>query len=301
MKRTFRYLFYPGLFLSAALVWQGMTDGFSIQALEKPLSSSTESKDPDFLPSLLGQKFTYLSMGKQAFVFESEDKRHVLKLFKPLSPYFRINLLKKSYKVTYEKLPFSREIFAFFHPEELRNAQEKTFQSYFNAFSLLSEETAVEYLHLASTAHLGNTLHLYDKLGRLHKLPSDTTCFLIQKKADLFYPTLEKKIKSKEFEEAKQLIDHFIDMHLSLIEKGIVDPSNFEGNIGCIDFKVLQIDVGRIFSKQDLDPSLSDKKASVDRAQIFQSTGHLKKWLLPRSLELYSHVEEREKNLKDHS
>ena len=298
MKKARNFTLFLGTFLALNFLCKQATGDFSPHFLTPPAPPESKwgnTERPAFLEDLFKGNFTYLGKGKQAYVFLSQDKEHVLKVFKPLCPYFRVSFFGKSYKITCAGIPLAQLLFNLFYAKECEQARDHTFLSYWNAFQLLKEETQIEYLHLTKTKQLHPPIKIYDRIGVLHTLFLDSTSFLIQKKTDLFYPTLDKLIQNREIVAAKELISHFVEFYGQLADKGILNPSAFEGNIGCIGTKVVQIDVGRVFKKQDLDPSLSEEDSKIPKTQLLQNTKHLKKWLSSKNPELCNYLEDLEK------
>ncbi len=279
-----------------------ITDDFSLQFLTPPAppnSSWSNTPIPDNLEELIAQEYLYLGKGKQAYAFLSKDGKHVLKLFKPAPIRFQISLLGKPYQISLSKLPFIKSLFIDFSSPHYQEIQNKEFRSYVNAVTLLPQETKVEYVHLASTQYLQKKLTLYDKIGVLHTIDLDNCSFLIQKKADLFYPTLLEMIQNKEKEKAQILLRNFISFYLHLIDTNIVNPTTVEANIGCLGLEIVQIDVGRLLTPQDLDLPYSKVTAS----QLKASTSHMKKWLLRQNAtELHAYfIQMEEEMLSSHT
>lgn len=289
MRIWIKTLLYTSAFFTLNTVCKRLTDDFSLDHLVKPSSKDSKwarSDEPTDLQKILAQKYTYLGKGKQAFVFASEDGEHVLKLFKPHFPYFHYHLLGSPFKIGISKLPFAKTLFEMTHTKECEEQKENEFQSYVNSFELLQKETQLEYLHLAQTDHLQNKLKIYDKIGILREIDLDSTCFLIQKKTDLLYPSLASLIKKGELEKAKQLIYSFVDLSFKFIIKGIDNPTTVEKNFGCIGLQPVQIDVGRVLIMDDFE-QIGPK---ID--QIYYSVHHMKKWLTPKSELLSRYLEE---------
>lgn len=288
MKKAPKFLLYTSLFLCLGAGIRTLTGDFAENYLIQPSgqdSSWATPKDESIRP-ILEQKYTYLGRGMQAYVFLAEDGEHVLKLFKPLFPAFSYSLFGKNFKLGLSKVPFAREFFTLLSPNSGKAQQNKDFQSYFNAFSLVQEETQLRYLHLAKTDYLNHKLELYDKIGVKHLLDLDSTCFLIQKKADLFYPTLSSLVQKGQIEEAKELIDSFVKLSFRFIKQGIVNPTTLKKNFGSIGHKAVQIDVGRIFTKENL--GLNEAPTT---SQIAHSTSTLKKWLSEEAPALSDYLE----------
>jgi hypothetical protein len=187
-------------FFTLNTVCKILTDDFSTDHLVPPTAADSKwahTGEPPQIQKILKQKYTYLGKGKQAYVFASEDKEHVLKLFKPHIPYFHYRLFGKPCKIGISKIPFARTILEKAYAEQGEELKEKEFQSYVNSFELLKKETQLEYLHLAETDHLQHKLQIYDKIGILREIDLDSSCFLIQKKTDMLYPSLASLIKRR--------------------------------------------------------------------------------------------------------
>jgi hypothetical protein len=219
-------------------------------------------------------------------VFASEDGEHVLKVFKPHFPYFHYHLFGSPFKLGISKLPFAKTLFEKIYAKECKEQKENEFQSYVNSFELLQKETQLEYLHLAQTDHLQVKLKLYDKIGILREIDLDSTCFLVQRKTDLLYPSLASLIKKGELQKAKQLIRSFVDLSFKFILKGIDNPTTVEKNFGCIGLQPVQIDVGRVLIMEDFE----QMGPKID--QIYYSVHHMKKWLAPKSELLSRYLDE---------
>jgi hypothetical protein len=296
MKKSYKILLCVVSFFSVNFLCKTLTDDFSTHFLITPAEMDSEwasQEVPHNLKSLLGQKYTYLAKGKQSYVFVSEDGDHVLKLFKPLPPFIAVSFFGKTFHIGLAKIPFANLLLIDPKSPSYQQARDLEFRSYLNSFSLLPEETKLEYLHLAATNHLQKKLTIYDKIEVLHQIDLDSTSFLIQRKTDLLYPTLANLLNSKETDKAKLLLKNFVEFYFDLIEKGIVNPTTIEKNLGCLDLKPIQIDVGRILTSQDLKLSSSE----VPLTQIYHSTSHMKKWLRTRSPELLVYLKQIEEEM----
>ncbi|MES2198741.1 MAG: hypothetical protein V4489_01040 [Chlamydiota bacterium] len=289
MKKWMKATLYIAGFFTLNTVCRGLTDDFSMDHLVRPSPKNSKwarTDEPVDIKEVLAQKYTYLGKGKQAYVFVSEDGTHVFKLFKPHFPYFHYHLFGKPCKLGVSKLPFAKSFFEKRYAMQCEEQKENEFQSYVNSFELLKEETQLEYLHLAQTDHLQHKLQLYDKIGILREVDLDNTCFLIQKKTDLLYPTLASLIKKGETEKAKELIQSFVDLSFRFIIAGIDNPTTVDKNFGCIDLKPVQIDVGRVLVMEQFE------KTGPKIDQIYYSVHHMKKWLTPKSKALCLFLEE---------
>lgn len=292
MKKTKKTLLYIAVFLTINLVCKNLTDDFSTDYLLKPDSADSTwahlNQDHAAAAALLNQSYRYLGKGKQAFVFVSEDGKHVLKLFKPPFTYWNVQMFGKPRKVSVSKLPFISSIFARTYAKQYEEQKALDFQSYVNSFNLLKEETKLEYLHLAETNNLNQTITIYDKIGIARSLDLDSACFLVQEKTDMLYPTLHKLLKEKRSEQAKKLLDTFVQLSNQFISAGIIKPTTVEKNFGCIDLEAIQIDVGRVLTAKDL--NILDTVSYAKKMD--QCVHHMKKWLTEKDPALTSYLEE---------
>ncbi len=222
------------------------TDGF---ALTKILSTfafnpdwecpSSSQIDADHLEKILNQPFHYLARGAQSYVFVSEDDNTVIK-------FFRLNHLCTPPWLAAFHLPLTLQPYKISKMLEKRTSVNRDFQSYKIAFEEMKEETGLLYMHLNKTSHLKKHLKIIDKIGIAHDLDLDNMEFLIQKKATLFYPTLEKLIKTEGETAAKEAISALIELLVSRCQKGIFDKDpDLNTNFGFLDKHPIQIDIGR--------------------------------------------------------
>ncbi len=280
---------YVLVFFSLNTLCKYLTDDFSQSTLQKPClekihGSPIEANEIE--DSILNQKYTYLGKGKQAHVFVSEDGSHVLKLFRSFSPKLQLTLFGKSFFVSISKMPFSHFLFSFLFREEAMKQRELDFRSYINSFILLKKETQIEYLHLVKTENLKKEITLYDKIGVVHKLNLDETCFLIQRKAEPLYPVLKTFIQEKKEKQAQELIQRFVQLSISLAEKGIINPTTIEKNYGYLEGYPLLIDVGRVLNKEDL-----RLESAPSMKQVYNTVHHMKKWLELQDKDMYQYFE----------
>ncbi|MBM3197778.1 MAG: hypothetical protein FJZ58_00795 [Chlamydiae bacterium] len=209
--------------------------------------------------TLLQQKYSYLGCGKQAIAFVSEDGDHVLKLFKRRFPKISFSLFGQEVSMGFSKFPLGRTIIARLYQEEIKQQTLRDFQSYTNAFTLFPKETLLEYIHLTKTEELQGQLHIYDQRKKEHLLDIDTTCFLLQKRTKLLYPTMRTLVQEQKLEEAKALLSAFVCLAYKLAEQNIARPTVVEDNYGCIGQDVFLIDVGRVLREDNPKTSLIER------------------------------------------
>lgn len=160
-------------------------------------------------PQALDQPYRYLSAGNQTYAFVSEDGKYVLKLFRNTS------------------------------------SAQKALQGYTLAYTEFKEETALFSLHFAQTTNLKKTVEVKTRWGRKYTLDLDTTCFVLQEKAELIFPYLKRLRKN---EELKAAITSLLSLVQQREEKGIADRDKaVSHNYGFVGTRPVQIDGGYLF------------------------------------------------------
>ncbi|HEY2811290.1 MAG TPA: hypothetical protein VGJ00_07890 [Rhabdochlamydiaceae bacterium] len=281
----------------ACALWLGhfclvQTRGFALYKIRSRLSynpawevSSLSRDTQEELKQILSQPFRFLNKGAQAYVFLSEDERYVIKFFK-------IHSLTHPTWLDWVYPPLHLQPFKLRKILEKRQALNKSFASYKIAYEELKEETGIVFLHLNKTHFLHQTLTLLDNLNIAHRLDLDDMEFLVQKKAELFYPFLERKLREKGMEKGKAIISQLVHYLQMRSEKEIFDKDpDLETNFGILDDKVVQIDIGR-FQK---DPTR--KNLQVYHPEIMRITDVFNQWLKQNYPLLSTHLEHEIENL----
>jgi hypothetical protein len=210
----------------------------------------------------------------------------VLKVFKPVFPTFHYHLLGKSRKISFSKIPGVKSIFRSLYAKEIEEQRNKDFKSYVNSFIHFPKETQLEYLHLASTSDLNQKISLFDKIGVLRSMDADKSCFLLQKRADLLYPSLLSYIKQGKLEKAKELLSSLAELSFQFVANGIDSPTTVEKNIGCVGLQAILIDVGRVLQREAY-PLNGPKIEDMDHC-----VHHMRKWLDHHFPPLREHLED---------
>ncbi len=187
--------------------------------------------DPEIL-AILNQPFTYLSHGNQSTVFQSQDGRYVLKLFRSTRPRFPlIQNLKCHFASWKHKKP----------KNDLVTKTIKTLTAAHIAFTEASAFTQVFFCHLNLTENLLPTATL--KAHRTYHLPLDRCRFVLQRKVT---PFKEALLAAKgDPEKMHQLIESFFRLLTERAALGIrnSDP-NLGPNFGFLDDQAVEIDFG---------------------------------------------------------
>lgn len=240
---------------------------FSIRAIETifPSEPRWASSKEEGIEAILRQRFTYLDAGVQSYVFLSEDKRYVLKFFK---------------QGRHSKRPDKRE---------------GAFTSYKIAYDLLREETGLVFLHLVPQDGFSAQTTLVDHLKHEHTVELGNFEFLLQKRADLIEPTLAKKMEEKKEEEAKQVIDALFAFFHDRLDKGVLDDDpKIPINLGILEGKAVQIDIGRFSIPA------SPRMFKADYAQFLKKNAEFGAWLKKDYPSLYAHYRKQLKLLEEH-
>lgn len=230
--------------------------------------------EQDEVNRILSQKFIYLARGSQAFAFISEDKKYILKLFKQ-HKWHPKNLLG------YIPLSFNPYYQDYLHRQK---KQHGVLTSCKTALLHVKEDTGVLFAHLNPTPLSIPAMTLIDKRGKPWMLDLSKSCFLLQKKADLFYPHIQKLMEQGDIEGAKyaitstfKLLDRFIDM--GVFENNAILRKNF----GFIDGEAMQFDIGKF---------KFDAERRLDKREIRIITERFYCWIEKNYPQLTAHFDE---------
>lgn len=274
LYRFYKLLCFIICFSAAGWFCRKQTDGFTILKISSDLPYHAEwempplnDQDKEMVSEILDQPYSYLARGDQCFVFVSQDQKYVLK-------FFRQNRMRAPFWAGNDQ------------SQKIASKLDSDFASYMIAYKELKEETGLVYLHLNKTQDLRSTLTLIDKIGIAHSIPLDTMEFLVQRRAQLLYSTLEECIRKGEIDAAKSTLTNLV-CHLMKMryEKGISDTDpDLNTNFGCIGTIPVQIDIGRFKHS-------AVKRTREDcRKEIMKVTDNLHQWLECRSRELDDHL-----------
>lgn len=269
-----------GLIICVLLAWGikasyfALTAGFSLANISSDHSDNPRwdiepltTAEADEVEGALSQEYTYLGRGHQAYVFESKDKRYVIKFLK---------FQKYRHHPLVSALPLPAFIAEMLqkqtiHKEEKRDA---LFTSWKIAFSKLKDQTQVIFIHINRSQPFEKTLTLYNKAGVAYQLDLGQYVFMLQRKADLFDETLKKQMAAGDIAGAKALLDGLFTLYESEYRQGIFEEDRYiVRNTGVIDKMPVQIDTGRLRE----DDTFKDPKKQAK--EILWKTTLLKEWL----------------------
>lgn len=167
---------------------------------------------------ILSQAYAYLDRGAQCYVFASQDGEYVLKIFR---------FDRKDKKTT------------------LMEKVNALFLGSILAYERAREETGLLFLHLNRTENAFPLLQLTGPLGQPFSLKLDSYRFAIQKRVRPFRESLMNAYRSSDPEEMPQLLDAFLEVLSSRVDKGIrnSDPA-VSRNFGFLGKQAFEIDFG---------------------------------------------------------
>lgn len=239
---------------------------------ELPPLATEEQAEVD---QILSQKYTFLARGSQAFAFLSEDGKYVLKLFKQ-------HKWHPKHILGYIPLPFN----PYYNDYLLRQKkQQGVLSSCKTALLHVREDTGVLFAHLNPTPLNIATVPLVDKHGKSWTLDLSKSCFLLQKKADLFYPHVQDLMAQGDTHGAQEaitstlkLLDRFID--LGVFENNAILRKNF----GFIGNRAIQFDIGKF---------KFDAGRVKDKGEIRIVAKNFRRWVGKNYPDLLPHFDEK--------
>ncbi len=277
-------LFAISLFLGADRFFHHQSTRFSINKMTTvlanpfkwelpPLSSQEKSE----LSHILNQKFTYYNKGSQSYVFISEDKKYILKFFKQQKFTSRSWLahIPLSFNPYYQEYLFKQ------------NKCRSALEAFKTAFTELSQETGLLYVHMSPSQSFHQRVMLLDKNSEGHSVDLGKMVFCVQKHADLIYSRIIELMHQGDVEGAKKIISSVFSLIDHLGKKGVVDNDPIlRKNFGLIEDVAVQIDIGKL----RIDPSRG--KNLLYKQEIGSITHSFKVWIETYYPELSSHFEQ---------
>ncbi len=281
-------IFLIPIFYGLGRLYYSLTGGFTLSNITYDLPHDERFSIPSLteeeskkINSILSEKFYYLGKGCQSYVFESEDKKYVLKFFK-YQRFRPSNWLK-----LFSFVP-QVENYRLAKVNKKRQKLEQVFASWKIAYTDLQPETGVIFIHLNKSKQLNQKIVIYDKIGLKHELDSDQYEFLIQYKAQLLSPTLTTAMRKGESLLAKELIDRLVLLLLSEYQRGFADNDHaLMQNTGVLNGFPIHIDVGQFVKNKRV------KQQEVYAQELFNKTWKFRQWLQAEHPLLATHLVER--------
>lgn len=195
---------------------------------------------------IIDQPFTYLAKGTQFFVFESADKNYVIKFLRPklLQPKSWVYLLH-----------FPKFLDLYRKEEILHRKQkcQKTLRACFIAFEKIGDRLGLLGMYLKNQSN--KRLNVKSKQGHRFSIDLGNTCYIIQKKADMFLDSALLSAKQNSQEEVEKIIDLFLQGITYRCKHQIsnTDPNVFS-NFALLEGHVVEVDFGDFFDNEILLP-----------------------------------------------
>lgn len=260
MKKAVSFFFL----FSALIYW--FNDGFVVDKVlsELPHHSAwnTSQKNLHDVKRILDQEFTYLDKGHQAFVFESQDQKYVLKLIN----HSRFSVISWMHLFP---LPDFLDTLRQVHLSRKNRKYRESFESFALAMNELAEETATVYVQLNRSNRFEKPLVIYDKLMRRYEIDLNNVEFILQKKVQMLYPALQNLLEKNGKVAFRQGLSSFLDAIFERAARGISDDDlDVCINMGMLGTRAYIIDTGRFFKEPGLkDPDLFTKE--IDKSIRF--------------------------------
>lgn len=177
------------------------------------------------IEDFLSHPMHFIGMGSQCLVFAPKDSRYVLKICKA---------------TRYQNLFGTSEV--------KKQRQQRDFDNYQIAFSKLSTQTGIVYLHLNKTSSLYKKIKLIDPFHLSYKVSADNLLFYVQKKATPFADYLSKASDAKKKSLFSSLMYSIKEQTSLGIRIKDIHPLK---NIGVVDDMPIWIDPGRMEKKEN--------------------------------------------------
>ncbi|MBS0616468.1 MAG: hypothetical protein JSR58_07960 [Verrucomicrobia bacterium] len=286
MIKLKRFFALSAFVVTSYLIFLGtksVTQGFTVTAIDQniPLTDAPSAASLE-VSQRLSQPFYYYSAGGQSYVFLGKDQQTILKFFKKNHGLSDKGVLGVQALFPSSLAPYRKK----FLP-----TRDERFNSIFTgckiAYDHLREETKILYLHLDPEALPLRSVTIVDPMGIHHQIPLETTSFLLQERAQPFFPRFKQQIRSGNIEEAKTSIHSLLSYLVLQSRKGIRDcDKGLRRNYGFFGNEVALIDTGSL----TLDPGVSDPLEL--KKEVTHKTHRLERWLRHHAPELLPYYHE---------
>jgi hypothetical protein len=238
-------------------------------------------KENERLDDILAQDFTYMSKGTHCYAFASADGKYIIKFHR--------------YPSHMRLFPWLNRPFAYLFDEKRMKIKQHNLSKYAyimsnykTAFKDLREETGVLLVHINRTKNLCKSISLIDKTKNRYRVPLDDVTFILQRKAELIFPTLERYVLEQQKEKVKQTITQIMELIARSCQKGYInnDPV-LKRNYGLLGDRAIYIDIGDLVRKEEINHT----------EHLLETTYALRIWIEKHIPELLSYFEAEVKRL----
>jgi len=250
-------------------IWLGInrTDGFRTNLITRFKIVQKDWKIPPSknfseITNILAQDFHYLTRGRECFIFESKDKKYVLKFFDSSRYYTK-------YYFPSVSLPKFLDDYRSKHYNRRRTKLNFNLSSSQLAYLNLKEDAALVYVQLNTSDIFPQKVKVKSKYGKTFSIDLNNVFFILQKKCQIFYKILES---SNDEEYKNSLIFSFLEMVDRRTRKLIIDDDigKKRRNWGIYNNEAVTIDIGRWYFDEKLATPAGYKKEMLKATKILR-------------------------------
>lgn len=182
------------------------------------------------LSKVFSQSYHFLSAGYQAYAFESEDGKYILK-------FFRMNhLVPRTLHYLRPKKVAKR-----------KGQLDNLFDGYKAVYDRFKEGAGLLFIHLNKSNYLNTTLRVKDRKNVEHEIELDKVAFVVQEKAEVLENRLHRLKNENKLEELEATAKAFLVLVQQRIDAGLTDDDlGIIKNYGFIGDRPIHFDVGRV-------------------------------------------------------
>ncbi len=268
-----KYLFI--LFLAVAGFHYKASLKFSTQKIyfsQKSLLSNINDSDQG--SAIFDQEFSYLDRGSQFYVFESADKKHVIKFMR----FDKIN--PPIWARIFHNFSFSRSVIA---------KKKKRLSNLLKSSRLAASRNQKYGIVLHNlNGDLYNNDIIIIKEGNRIRVDLNKTFFLIQKKVT----TLNEALSSTKYEKQQLIICKFLQYVKKTLDQNIYNNTRqCMKNVGVDNGKIIEFDIGDIHYSEMLDDIY------IRKTYFRRFTKPLREYLSKELPDLVDYFDKKEKDL----
>lgn len=213
------------------------------------------------LNNILKQNFTFIGEGGQSYVFESDDHRYVLKLFKfkRFRPSWYVKWLPEDWKKS--------------HVEKREQKLFTAFNGHKLAYDQLRDESGLVFIQL-NPSHSPRNVLITDRFGSARQVDLGQASFVVQEKGETLEENFSRLMKQGRPDLVRENINRVLELYLSEYRKGIYDLDHgVMHNIGFVGDKPLHMDVGKLVQDEKM-KSPENYQADLDKV-----SGKMELWV----------------------
>lgn len=260
VTRTIVMLIFSTIILSVPFLFRWVGGGFRLgkTACDLPLNPEWSVGEISLeleaqIQAIFARPFSYLSHGGQSFVFESENKEFILKLF----------------RASTKPHPWRNRLRRLIYDGKKRLDPEEKIKRLFSACKLAYEQasdlTGLVYIHLNSTDKMLPVIVLRDSLRRVHTIDLNRCYFALQRKGKPIRDVFSETVKNNDKKRFLQLTQSFVSLLKERTQRKLCNSDTKVGpNFGFLDDCAIEWDFGNYYIDEQLeDPTYRNKEIRV--------------------------------------